>query len=316
MRARHTGTPELSKEARDHLCRANGLHGPTPPRNQTQAQGAKSAAALSGTAGRKALPGPKSKPGQRMDTIPDTLDQLDATLNVAKAIGKATPMNLASAKAAASTKSASAKPGTVSLGLKGGGKSPSPGKSRAKSPAAGGSVKRPPAKQLGARSPKSPVKATVFNFGAKPTTPPGGQLPAIAGISSLPKDQVEQNTPASKVDQSMDDSRAADWNQLDEDATEEPMPPPARVTPKSKPQSKPTGAVAPKPGGPGDVLHFETARRQAAKEATQAKFWQKAYEAMLRAEHGWRMNFANMPGEPEKPVPEELMVEMRTQYQK
>ena len=86
------------------------------------AQSAKSAAALSGTAGRKASPGQKPTPDQQMDAI---MQQLDATLDVAKALRRAMPMSLASAKLA-SAKLASTKPGMVGLGLKGSRTSPAP----------------------------------------------------------------------------------------------------------------------------------------------------------------------------------------------
>ena len=53
-----------------------------------------------------------------------------------------------------------------------------------------------------------------------------------------------------------------------------------------------------------------TTQAKAAKKAEAAAFWKKAYEAKLRAEHGWRLGFV------EGKVPEELMVEKRTKYQK
>ena len=154
-----------------------------------------------------------------------TLGQ-DGSITTARELGLPKPIG------SASDKSAGAK--SASLGLKGGAKSPAQGntqtKPRSRSPAAGGTGGRPPAKQLGGQSPKSPG----FRFGTKPVTPTGGQLPAIAGISSLPKEQAEHNTPASKVDQSLNTERAANWNQLD---SEEPMPAPKPVPPKAKPMS-------------------------------------------------------------------------------
>ena len=139
--------------------------------------------------------------------------------------------------------------------------------------------------------------------GQKPGTPKKGD--SVDPIA----DQVEQNTPASKADQSIDDSRGAHWNQLDVAASEAPMPPRARVPPKAKPMSEPKGAVAQKPGGPGDVLFFESARAEAAKKAAKAAFWKKAYEAKLRAEHGWRLGFGRQSsrrahGREEDEVPE------------
>ena len=282
LRARHSGTPLLDEEPRDYLrFRASGLQKPTPTRKQTPTQSAKPSGAKSGTAGRKASSSQKGTPDEQMRVLTARLNAaLEATtLGQEGSIKTVRELGLPRPISKAGDKSAGAK--SVNLGLKGGAKPPAQGntqaKPRSKPPTAGGTGGRPLAKQLGGQSPKP----SGFRFGAKPVTPTGEQLPAIAGISSLPKEQAEQNTPASRVDQSLNSERAADWSGLD---AVKPKPPPKPVSLKTKPMCLPTGVTAKKAGGSQDKLTSKTAQAKAAKKVNKTAFWQEAYEHMLRAD--------------------------------
>ena len=310
LRARHSGDPPpLDKESRDYLrFRASGLQKPTPPRNKTPAQSAKTSGAKSGTAGRTASANPKGTPDQQMAVLSARLEH---------ALGRGGPprstkeLRLPSSGAKVSNKSAGAK--TAAAGLQGNAKSSTQGQSTSqpspKSPKAGGTSKQATDKQhsvASLKSPESPGFSNLsgFRFGVKPATPTGGQLPAIEGIGSLHDEAVEQNTPASSLEQLLDTACAADWNQLDASVA---MPPPkAKPKPaqaKAKAMSEPTGVTAQKAGGPQDRLSAKTAAKKAEKKVNEAAFWTEAYVCMLRAEHGNAQGFT-WPG---SPIPEDLL---------
>ena len=138
-------------------------------------------------------------------------------------------------------KSANAK--SASAGLKGGGKASAAGKSGSRSPAAQLGARSPKSPTPGQSSSRSPTSPKVFGFGIKHNQqgqplidpkPPDKQLPTVVGISGFSKakdktpgtpttgnslapfaEHAEQNTPASMVIQPLDDTRDANWNQLD-----------------------------------------------------------------------------------------------------
>ena len=207
MRARHG----LDQESRDYLRQQekNRLkYQPTPTRKQTPTQSAKPSGAKSGTAGRKASSSPKGTSDRHMSVLTARLNAAtgattlgqDGSTRTARELGL--PMPIGSG-AKVRSKPAGAKT------------------------AAGGTPK----------SPKSPSLRDQFrtSFGVKP--PPEQQLPTIDGIQR--DEEIERNTPASRLEHPPDTERGADWDQLDDSVA---MPPPARPKPakaKAKAMSEP-----------------------------------------------------------------------------
>jgi hypothetical protein len=189
MRAPHG----LDRASIDYIRQqeANRLNRPTPLRNQTlvtPVQSAKTSGAKSGTAGRTVSANPKGTPTQQKAVLSARREH---------ALGLDGPPR---SRQELGLPSSGAKVGNKSAG----------------------------AKTAAAGSPKSPKSPGGFKFGVKVTPPPEKQLPAIEGIDILRDEAVEQNTPASSLEQPLDTVRAADWHQLDASVS---MPPPAKPKP-------------------------------------------------------------------------------------
>ena len=265
----------LDQESRDYLREQQKLrvrYQPNPTRMQTPTPSAKPSGARSGSAGRKVPSSPKgtsnrhlSAPTARMNVATEAnLVGQDGLTNRARELRLPVPTG------------SSAKVRNKPAGTK----SPT-----------GGTPK----------SPKSPTLMEQFQTSFGVETPPEYMLPTIQGIQR--DENIEQNTPASKLDHQPDSERGANWSGLDDSLA---MPPPDNPKPakaKSKPMSEPEGVTAPKAGGRQDVLSPRTASKKAEKQIKEAAFWQEAYERHLRAEHGIARGFAPLS----KPIPEDLL---------